>query len=132
LKTSDVPSNIYALDGVPHDWLFPHVAAVVHHSGSGTTASGLRAGKPTVICPFLGDQPFWGNVIYQRGAGPKPIPQRRLTAYNLAEAITQATQDVEMQQQAKELGEKIRAEDGVGSAVEVVHKIVQGTAQSAR
>jgi len=132
LKASDLPSNIYALDAVPHDWLFPQVAAVVHHGGSGTTASGLRAGKPTVICPFLGDQPFWGNLVHQLGVGPIPIPQKRLTANRLAEAMTLATQDVEMQRRSKELGRKISAEDGVACAVEIVGRIVNPVAQTSR
>jgi sterol 3beta-glucosyltransferase len=123
LTSSDLPGTIYMLDSVPHDWLFPHVAAVVHHGGSGTTASGLRAGKPTVICPFLGDQPFWGGLVHQLGVGPKPIPQKRLTADLLAGAITAATNDQEMQRRAKELGQKISAEDGVACAVEIVARI---------
>jgi sterol 3beta-glucosyltransferase len=57
-KVSDVSSNLYRLDTIPHDWLFPQVAAVVHHGSSATTARRLRVGKPTVICPFLRDQPF--------------------------------------------------------------------------
>jgi sterol 3beta-glucosyltransferase len=129
LQVSSVPDNIYKLDTVPHDWLFPQVAAVVHHGGSGTTASGLRAGKPTVICPFVGDQPFWGRLVHQLGVGPKPISQKRLTADRLAEAITLATQDVEMQKRANELGQKISAEDGVARAVEIVSKIARGVTQ---
>lgn len=120
LKASDLPRNIYLLETVPHDWLFPQVAAVVHHGGAGTTAAGLRAGKPTLICPFMADQPFWGELVYQRGAGPKPIPQSRLTANRLAEAITTAVQDETMKRQAVGLGQKIRAEDGVARAIEII------------
>ena len=66
--------NVITVDNVPHDWLFPRVAAVVHHGGAGTTAAGLRAGRPTLICPFVGDQPFWGSQIDQLGSGPNPYP----------------------------------------------------------
>lgn len=121
LKASELSDNVFMLDAVPHDWLFPQVAAVVHHGGAGTTAAGLRAGKPSVICPFLGDQPFWGGLVHQLGVGPKPIPQTRLTADRLAEAIRVAVQDVEMQKRANELGKKIRAEDGVACAVEIIN-----------
>lgn len=120
LKSPDVPGDVFMLDSVPHDWLFPRVAAVVHHGGAGTTAAGLRAGKPTVVCPFLGDQPFWGDLVYQRGAGPKPIPQSHLTSDGLAKAITMAVQNETIQQKAADLGEKIRAEDGVACAVEII------------
>ena len=78
LNVEDLPDTIFKLDAAPHDWLFPQVAAVVHHGGAGTTAAGLRAGRPTVICPFMGDQPFWGK----RGGDAR----RRFTADPAEEA----------------------------------------------
>ncbi|MBZ0293487.1 MAG: glycosyltransferase [Anaerolineae bacterium] len=120
LKASDLPDKVYMLESVPHDWLFPQVAAVVHHGGAGTTAAGLRAGKPSIICPFIADQPFWGRLIDQRGVGPKPIPQSQLTGGRLADAITAAVNDEAMQHRAAELGQTIRAEDGIAHALEVI------------
>jgi sterol 3beta-glucosyltransferase len=120
LKADDLPQNVLMVDTVPHDWLFPRVAAVVHHGGAGTTAAGLRAGRPTIICPFIADQPFWGKLVYQRGVGPAPIPQGRLTVDGLAAAIRTAVRDQTMIRRAAELGEKIRAEDGVARAVEII------------
>jgi sterol 3beta-glucosyltransferase len=125
VKQVDLPDNVFMLESVPHDWLFPQVAAVVHHGGAGTTAAGLRAGKPTIICPFIADQPFWGNLVYQRGAGTKPIPQKRLTVERLAEAITTSVQDETLRRCAAELGEKIRAEDGIACAVEIISATIQ-------
>ena len=120
MQTGDLPENIFRIDAAPHDWLFPRVAAVVHHGGSGTTAAGLRAGKPTVICPFIADQPFWGQVVYERGVGPQPIPQKQLTVDKLAAAIHRAATDQIMQQQATELGAQLRAEVGVACAVTII------------
>jgi sterol 3beta-glucosyltransferase len=120
LDTADFPANVFALKSVPHDWLFPRMKAVAHHGGAGTTAAGLRAGKPAIICPFLGDQPFWGKRVYDLGVGPQPIPQGKITAECWAEAITQVAQDAGMQQRAAELGVKIRAEAGIGCAVNVI------------
>jgi sterol 3beta-glucosyltransferase len=125
LKTSALPEDVFMLETAPHDWLFPQVAAVVHHGGAGTTAAGLRAGKPSIICPFFGDQPFWGKLIYRQGIGPQPIPQGGLTADRLAEAITISLQDDGIKRRAAEIGEKIRAEDGVGRAVEIIGATVQ-------
>ena len=125
LKASDLPDDVFMLDAAPHDWLFPRMAAVVHHGGAGTTAAGLRAGKPTVICPFLGDQPFWGQRVYELGVGPKPIPQNRLTVTALAEAIRRAATDDEMRRRAEALGDKIKAEDGVGCAVRSITSAIQ-------
>lgn len=117
LKSVDVPPAVFVIDAVPHDWLFPQVSAVVHHGGAGTTGAGLRAGKPMVICPFVGDQSFWGWRVAALGAGPQPISQWRLTAARLAEAIRSAVNDEHIRQRAASLGTTIRSEDGVGRAL---------------
>lgn len=125
LKASELPATVFMAESVPHDWLFPKVSAVVHHGGAGTTAAGLRAGKPAIICPFMADQPFWGSLVYERGVGSAPIPQKRLTAERLTEAITAVTHDPAIQQRAADLGQKIRAEDGIARAVEVIGAIIR-------
>ncbi len=122
LKERTLPETVFMLDQAPHDWLFPRVAAVVHHGGAGTTAAGLRAGKPTIIVPFVADQPFWGRIVHELGAGPAPIPQKRLTAETLSQAIGIAVGDADMQRKAAEIGAKLRAEDGTGNAVEVIRR----------
>jgi sterol 3beta-glucosyltransferase len=120
LAAAPLAEHVYVLDAAPHDRLFPHVAAVVHHGGAGTTAAGLRAGRPTVICPFFGDQPFWGWRIAELGVGPAPIAFKYLTAEKLAKAIRRAVTDPEMHRRAAELGSRIREENGVGRAVELI------------
>lgn len=107
-----LPEGVFMLGNCPHDWLFQHVSAVVHHGGAGTTAAGIKAGKPTIVVPFFGDQPFWGAMIQRAGAGPAPIPYKQLTAENLAEAIKHCMLP-ETQEQARQLGESIREEKGI-------------------
>jgi sterol 3beta-glucosyltransferase len=134
LEVTELPANVQLIEAAPHDWLFPQMAAVVHHGGAGTTAAGLRAGKPTVICPFLGDQPFWGTLVHARGVGPQPIPQRQLTVPRLAAAIDAAVNDPAMRQRAAALGARMQAEDGVATAVEVIERVARhsdGVSQSA-
>jgi UDP:flavonoid glycosyltransferase YjiC (YdhE family) len=122
LRPADLPQNVFVLDSAPHAWLFPRMAAVVHHGGAGTTAEGLRAGVPNVIVPFVLDQPFWGARISAAGLGPEPIPQKRLSAARLAVAIRAAVADPAMRARASAAGEAIRAEDGVGRAVSAIRK----------
>jgi UDP:flavonoid glycosyltransferase YjiC (YdhE family) len=114
--------NVYFVDEVPHDWLFPQVAAVVHHGGAGTTGAGLRVGRPTVICPLVGDQPFWGRRVAATGAGPEPISLLRLTPERLAAAMTTAVTDAGMRERAAALGERLRSEDGVGRAADFIER----------
>lgn len=121
LGGTTLPGSVFALDAAPHDWLFPRVAAVVHHGGSGTTAAGLCAGVPTVIVPHFADQPYWGQRIHALGVGPAPIPRSKLTVERLAAALRTAVTDAAMQQRAARLGEQIRFEDGVATAVALIN-----------
>jgi len=119
LRAVDLPRDVFVADAAPHDWLFPRMAAVVHHGGSGTTAAGLRAGGPAVLVPFGGDQFLWGRRIHALNVGPAPIPRSQLNVERLAAALALAC-DAAARERAVALGERIRAEDGVGRAVEVV------------
>jgi UDP:flavonoid glycosyltransferase YjiC (YdhE family) len=95
----------------------------VHHGGAGTTAAGLRAGVPSIIIPFFGDQPFWGRRVAELGVGPEPIPRKQLTVERLAQAIQASLTDQTMRQRAANLGAKIRAEDGIANVVAVIQEI---------
>ena len=122
LDVDQLPDSIFKIDKAPHDWLFPRMAAVIHHGGAGTTAAGLRAGRPTIICPFFGDQPFWGKTVHRLGVGSKPIPQKKLTVEKLAAAIKEVTTSESIRRKAGALGEQIRQEEGVTKAVEIIER----------
>jgi sterol 3beta-glucosyltransferase len=115
-----LPPTIKLIGAVPHDWLFTKCSGVIHHGGAGTTAAGLKAGCPTLVVPFFGDQPFWGSCVAKMGVGPPPVPYKKLTVENLAEAIAFLAKG-EVRQRAKELGQKLSSENGVQKAVEVFH-----------
>jgi sterol 3beta-glucosyltransferase len=115
-----MPDNVFMVDSAPHSWLFPRMAAVVHHGGAGTTAEGLRAGVPTVVVPFIFDQTFWGARIKALSLGPDPIPLKKLTTDRLAKAINIAVTDSDIRQRAISCGEAIRAEDGTSNAMRII------------
>jgi sterol 3beta-glucosyltransferase len=119
---TDTGDDVRTIADVPHAWLFPRTAAVVHHGGAGTTAAGLRAGVPTVVCPFFGDQPYWGERVAALRAGPSPLPIRRLTAESLADALTTARSPVTKAAAAR-LGAAISAEDGVARACDLLARL---------
>jgi len=122
LQKTDLPASVFMIDSIPHAWLFPRVAAVIHHGGAGTTAAGLRAGVPSIVIPFFADQPYWGKRVADLGVGPAPIPRQKLTAARLVQAITMAVTDTAMHQRAADLGSKIQAEDGIARAVEIIQQ----------
>lgn len=129
LEAQDIPDSVFVIDQAPHDWLFERVAAVVHHGGAGTTAAGLRAGRPTLICPFFGDQPFWGRRVAELGVGPRPIAQKALTTDTLADALRVIATDAGMRQRADDLGARIRAEDGTGRAADLIARALSSSTQ---
>lgn len=117
-------NEVLQMDNVPHDWLFPQMAAVVHHGGAGTLGAALRAGRPNVIVPFTGDQPFWGAQVERLGVGPAPVPHRHLSATALTHALHTALHDEAMQARAAAIGEQLRAEDGVSEALTVIEHVL--------
>ncbi|KAJ1305423.1 hypothetical protein OPQ81_000433 [Rhizoctonia solani] len=113
--------HVFALGNVPHDWLFQYVSAVCHHGGAGTTAAGLKCGKPTIIVPFFGDQPWWATQITHRGAGPPPLDHKTLTPKIFCDAIRIALSPAALRA-AREVGNMIMREDGAGNGVESFHR----------
>jgi sterol 3beta-glucosyltransferase len=122
----DVPDHIFLLDSAPHHWLFPRMTAVVHHGGAGTTAAGLRAGKPTLIIPHMADQPFWGRRVHELGVGAKPLSRHKVTADSLASRLQAMLDDPEIQERADRLGQVIRAEHGIENAMAYIQTFIAG------
>ena len=123
LTARDLPNTVFQGDNIPHSWLYPRMRAIVHHGGAGTTAAAFRAGVPAIVVPFHGDQFYWAKLVEDLGVGPKSIPRTKLTAERLAQAIERAVQDAAMAQRAKELGARIRNENGVARAVEAIERM---------
>ena len=115
-------ANVHVVKSAPHDWLFPRMAAVVHHGGAGTTAAGLRAGCPTAICPFGLDQPFWARRVAALGAGIALPPQKKVTRAELAVALGRLISDQSMRSAAERVANSIQREDGVTNAVNSIQQ----------
>ncbi len=121
----ELPETIYHAGSLPHDWLFDQVEAVIHHGGFGTTAAVLRSGVPGIIVPHVIDQFYWGQRVFELGAGPKFIPRGQLSVKNLSLAIDQALQDFSIRSKAAGLGSNIRGEpDGVETAVSLISTLL--------
>ncbi len=121
-RSAPIP-RVLVIDDVPHEWLFPRMAAIVHHGGSGTTAAALRSGVPSVVVPLGFDQPYWANRVTALGVSPRPIPRRALTADNLTTALRRAVDDPTMRARAAAIGGALRAECGVDVAVRALQEI---------
>lgn len=119
-----LPPEVYNSGAIPHDWLFPRIDAAVHHGGSGTTGASLRAGIPTIIKPFFGDQFFYATRVEDLGAG---IGLKKLTVKSLGNALVTATEDLKIIEKAKRVSEQIKHEHGVLSAIEAIYSELEYT-----
>ena len=124
LGNQELPDYVFKIDYAPYGWLFPRMAMVIHHGGSGTTAFGLRSGVPSCVVPFVFDQYYWGERIARLGVGPEPIRHTQLTVERLRAAIELGVNNSRLRQRASELGQKIRAENGIDSASQIIEKIM--------
>lgn len=124
MKIKALPESIIAVDQVPHSWLFSRVCGAVHHGGAGTTAAALRAGKPSIVIPFFGDQPFWGHRVHALNSGSAPIPLKKLTVNKLQAALEEITTEQNIIDHSKALGVNLREEGGVESAVAMIESLV--------
>jgi sterol 3beta-glucosyltransferase len=123
-KIDNIPEEIFILESAPHSWLFPRMAAVVHHGGAGTTAAGLRAGVPSIIIPYSNDQFAWGRRVCELGVGSKPIRRKNLTSEKLSDAIKFVLAK-EIKDAAKDLGIKIQSENGAETAANIIINCVE-------
>jgi UDP:flavonoid glycosyltransferase YjiC (YdhE family) len=115
--------DILLVGDLPHDWLFPRTAAVVHHAGAGTTGAGLRAGVPAVPVPVLVDQPFWAARLHRLGAAPHPVPLHELTSDTLTDALRSCLDRSTYRNRATELARRIGAEDGPAVVLSLIAQL---------
>jgi len=121
----NVPDNVFVLDAIPHDWMFAadKLQVIVHHGGAGTTGAALKAGVPSVICPFFGDHFLWSHRLWEIGAGPKSLPHHRLQAQKLATRIMSAATTDSMRIKCKEIADAIAQEDGLADGVRAFEEL---------
>jgi sterol 3beta-glucosyltransferase len=115
--------DVIVIGEAPHDWLFPQMAAVVHHAGAGTTAAGLRAGVPTVSVPMITDQPFWASRVTALGAGPKAVPYKSLSAESLGAAISDALRRDSYRSRAQDLAKQLAGEDATLPVIRAIDRV---------
>ncbi|MFC1670895.1 glycosyltransferase [Spirochaetota bacterium] len=125
LGNTSLPHNIFQVNDTHHGTLFPHLAGIVHHGGSGTTHTAARAGIPQFIMPQIADQFFWGHRIHSLGLGPVPVAPKKINEHKLTKAINELINNETYKRNAKTLSEEMFHENGIPSVVEIVTKNIK-------
>jgi UDP:flavonoid glycosyltransferase YjiC (YdhE family) len=123
--------DVLAVSAVPHDVVLPHVAAVVHHGGAGTTHAAARAGVPQIVLPHLLDQFYWARRVEQLGLGPRGLPVDLVSADILAERMASALEDRSIHERARALGSMMEGRNGVAAAVHCLELLTAAAAPAA-
>jgi hypothetical protein len=118
-----VGDDVLSIGEAPHEWLFPRMAALVHHAGMGTSGAGVRSGIPAVSVPVLADQPFWASRLSALGVSATPIPFSQLTSERLAEALREVLVNPAFGRRARSLAQQVIGEDGAGAVVDAVNRL---------
>ncbi len=109
--------DVLEVKSVNHFKLFPLVKVIFHHGGIGTTHAALRAGTPSVIVPFIVDQPWWAHKLYSQKLGPKSLPHRRLTSKNVSKRITEA---LTYKQNVVDISQRMLDNNGIDETFKVI------------
>jgi sterol 3beta-glucosyltransferase len=123
VTAADLPGNFFVIGETPHDWLFPKASLVIHHGGSGTSHSACRAGVPSVVVPFAGDQFFWADRLRNAGVAARVPSAKSLHTADLAQSIAIAESEP-VRLRARTLGKQMRAETGVANAISAIESFM--------
>ena len=116
--------NVLVTGGVSHEWLFPKVAAVVHHGGAGTSAACFRSGVPSLVTPFGFDQFEFARLTVKHGLGPGPLPQfKAMSPEQLGAALLATVREPQFKAAAVALRDQMHRERGTKRAVEAFERM---------
>lgn len=120
---SMLPKNFFIVGETPHHWLFPRTSLAIHHGGAGTTHSAARAGIPSVVIPFAGDQFFWADRLAKLGVAAKAVNGKRLSGSELIRSVAFADR-YDVRARAKALGAAMAEENGMRDAVTAIEALM--------
>ena len=118
--------NILYVDEMPLEYLFPRMAAVIYHGGTGTMAAIARAGVPQAAFPFMADQFDNQKQIIKLGLGPKTCYFKKITAEAISQAIEDCVSNNKYKMKALEISRKLHDVNGVELTIKELEKEFNG------
>jgi rhamnosyltransferase subunit B len=121
-----LPDGVAAFEYAPFSKVLPHALAVVHQGGVGTTAQSMRAGHPMLVVPFGFDQPDNAARVVRLGIA-RTLARAKYNAESAARELGALLSDANYVRRAKEVGARIRAENGAGTACDAMESLLERT-----
>ena len=109
-------SDVWEFASLPA--VLPHVRAVVHAAGHGTTAAALHAGVPQVVLPQTFDQVQHARRLEELGVG-RTVDWQRRTVARLAEALQEVDRP-RVRRAAAALATRLGEEHGAARAADLI------------
>lgn len=125
LSLTDEYPDVYKVNSIPHEHVFPHCSMIVHHGGSGTTQSSLKAGKPSLVVAHAFDQSYWGKKLQQLGVSGKVLQRRKVTSDAIIKGIRYVLNSPHMSHNALKASQVMNKENGVDNAVTLINRIFE-------
>lgn len=117
--------NTMFVQSVSHEKLFPQMAMVIHHGGSGTLHTAARAGVPQIIIPHVMDQFYWGERVYRLGLGPKAENAMSVSGQKLLIKVKKVLKTPLYREHAQQLAQDLAPLDGVQLTANHVSNIAE-------
>jgi UDP:flavonoid glycosyltransferase YjiC (YdhE family) len=124
-RPASLPRGVITIAYAPFSQIFPRAAAIIHQGGIGTTGQAMRSGRPTIIMPYAHDQPDNAARTSRLGIS-RTIPRARYTAEAAAAELRKLLDDPTYAQRAREVGERVQREDGIGGACDALEGMLGG------
>ncbi|QQS32089.1 MAG: glycosyltransferase family 1 protein [Acidobacteriota bacterium] len=119
-EIDDAPEHVLFVNDVPYDWLYPHIYAVVHHGGSGSTHMALKYGCPSLVVPHALDQPFWARIVHEKGAGPAGLAISKLTELDFEQKLLDLYDNLDHGTNAERIGLAMSSEADAGKLYQII------------
>lgn len=112
--------DLFITGEIPHELLFPRMAGIVHHGGTGTARTAMACGLPQLAVPHILEQFVVAERIHSLRIGPKPLSRRRISAASFADALLELTGNPAYASRARELSTALSGRDGADEVASLV------------
>jgi rhamnosyltransferase subunit B len=123
LIPKDLPDQARWFDFLPFADVMPHMAAVVHHGGTGTLTRALSLGIPQLSLAAGTDRPDTARRFRRLGVA-EYLPPSRWQPKLIADTLHNLLSSVDVQKNCQEMARRMREADPSGAVCEIIEGLI--------